>query len=67
MPNELQAKGLQHIRNLKKFAKILHRGYGNCPAVWIECMEAALLQHRLKLLKQKEKEIKESVESGNPS
>jgi len=67
MEKELQAKGLQHIRNLKRFANVLHQGYGCCPGAWFDCVEAALLQHRLKCIREKEKEIEVNIESGNPS
>jgi hypothetical protein len=67
MPNELQAKGLQHIRNLRELACKIHRNNGGHPDLFLDCIEAALLNHRLKCVKQLKKEIEESIESGNPS
>lgn len=67
MANEIQAKGMQHIRNLKKVADKIHREVGCNPGMFFNCVEAAMLQHRLELLKQRENEIKENIESGNPS
>jgi hypothetical protein len=67
MAKELQAKGLQHIRDLKKVADKLHKGLGGCPGLFGECVDAALLQHRIKCIREKNKEIEEDIEIGNPS
>ena len=67
MSIEIQAKGLQHIRNLKKFANKIHKNYDCCPGVWIDCIEAALINHRVACLKQKRLEEEKITESGNPS
>ena len=67
MANEIQAKGMQHIRNLKKVVDVMHKEMGRHPAMFLDCVEAAMLQHRLECLKQMKKEIEEGIESGNPS
>ena len=58
MVKEIQSKGLQHIRNLKKFANDLHIESGHCPGMWYDCIEAALLHHRMSCLEQKQKNFK---------
>ena len=67
MAKEIQAKGLQHIRNLKNFAVKLNKDLGGCPGLFGECVDAALLAHRLKCLKEQKRLIEENIESGNPS
>ena len=67
MANELQAKGLQHIRNLKVVADKIHKELGGCPGLFGECVGAALLQHRLECLKRLKKEINQNDDTGNPS
>lgn len=67
MPEEIQAKGMQHIRNLRKKADELHKEFGNEPGMFIDCVEAVLLQHRRNCLAHKKKMIAENVETDNPS
>jgi hypothetical protein len=64
---EIQAKGMQHIRNLKKVANMLHKEYSNEPGMYLDCVEAACLQHRVKCLRQQKLEEQNGIESGNPS
>ena len=49
---------MQHIRNLRKVVDKLHREIGFHPAAFLDCVEAAMLQHRLECIKQKENGIK---------
>lgn len=66
MPEKIQAKGMQHIRNLKKAMDELHKEFDNEPGMFIDCVEAVLLEHRRKCLAYKKK-IEESIKTDNPS
>lgn len=67
MPEEIQAKGMQHIRNLKKEADKMHKEFDNEPGVFIDCIEAVLLEHRRTCMAYKKKKIAENIETENPS
>ena len=47
-----QKIGMGHIADLKNLALILWKEYDLCQEMWIDCVEAALLQHRLDMKKQ---------------
>lgn len=66
MGNKTQAKGIQHIRNLKKKARIMWKEYNMRQNKWLDCIEASMLQHRIECLKNKKKESS-NESSGNPS
>lgn len=66
MPEEIQAKGMQHIRNLKKKVDELHKDYDYCPGMLIDCIEAILMEHRKNCLAHKKK-IVENIQTDNPS
>lgn len=67
MPEKIQAKGMQHIRNLKNVADALHKEYDNTPGMFIDCLEAALMQHRKKCIEHKKKTLTQTIETHNPS
>ena len=67
MPRQIQAKGLQHIRNLRKVADKLHKDLGGSPGLHLDCINAALLEHRIKCIKEERRLLEEIIESGNPS
>ena len=67
MPEKIQAKGMKHIRNLKKEAKVIHKDFGNEPGMFIDCLELVMLEHRRKCIAYEQKQIAENVETDNPS
>ena len=58
---------MQHIRNLKRDADKLHKEFDNEPGMFMDCIEAVMMEHRRKCWWHEKQKLKQNTETDNPS